>query len=154
MIRSRYNGRLQPFRFFRKFYFGSTFTLFLSHWQQTRDIWHLCQKRCWAIPPPPPQYFRNWNELSFLYSPEYSGSLISGSLGRRLLVRTLWPARGVLRFVSVHWGYAKYLYLKLKPLLSQILTAEISELVRFDHRIKGFQSSHRSSLLYFNLLKI
>ena len=40
-------------------------------------------------PPPPPQYFGNWNELSFLYSPEYSGSLISGSLGRRLLVRTL-----------------------------------------------------------------
>ena len=40
-------------------------------------------------PPHPSPIFRNWNEFSFLYSPEYSGSLISGSLGRRLLVRTL-----------------------------------------------------------------
>lgn len=65
-------------------------SLFFSPTDNKQEIYDPFVKRdVEQSPPPPPQYFGNWNELSFLYIPEYSGSLISGSLGRRLLVRTL-----------------------------------------------------------------
>ena len=65
-------------------------SLFFSPTDNKQEIYDPFVKRdVEQSPQPPPQYFGNWNELSFLYSPEYSGSLISGSLGRRLLVRTL-----------------------------------------------------------------
>ena len=58
-------------------------SLFFSPTDNKQEIYDTFVKTDIEQSPPslPPQYFGNWNELSFLYSPEYSSSLISGSLG-------------------------------------------------------------------------